>query len=116
MHRRVAENGSALLGLVTEPRHFPPPWSRRSSDNEGETVAFSGSITLIAHYPFMLPTIIGVTPELRSKALDRLRCGWHVRYEFCGLSAEIAVTAENEAEARAKAVDQLRRRGLKLAA
>jgi hypothetical protein len=57
-----------------------------------------------------------VRPELRSKGLDRLRCGWHVRYEFCGLSAEIAVTAENEAEARAKAVDQLRRRGLKLAA
>jgi hypothetical protein len=44
----------------------------------------------------MSPTIIGVKPELRSRGLDRLRCCWHVRYEFCGLSAEIAVTAENE--------------------
>jgi len=59
----------------------------------------------------MPPVIIAVKPELRSKGLDRLRCG----YEFCGLSAEIAVTAENEAEARVKAGDQLRRRGLKLA-
>jgi hypothetical protein len=33
-----------------------------------------------------------------------------VRYQFCGLSAEITVYAENEAEARAKAADQLRRR------
>jgi hypothetical protein len=31
------------------------------------------------------------------------------------LSAEIAVYAENEAEARAKGVDQLRLRGLKVA-
>jgi hypothetical protein len=36
-------------------------------------------------------------------------------YQFCGLSAEITVYAENEAEARAKAVDQLRLRGLKVA-
>ena len=62
------------------------------------------------------PIVLEVKPELRSKGLDRLRCCWHVRFQFCGLSAEIAVTAENEAEARAKAVDQLRRRGLKLAA
>jgi hypothetical protein len=34
---------------------------------------------------------------------------------LCGLSAGIAVYAENEAEARAKAVDQLRLRGLKVA-
>jgi hypothetical protein len=38
-----------------------------------------------------LPVITGITPELRSRGLDRLRFGWHVRYEFCGLSAEIAV-------------------------
>jgi hypothetical protein len=43
------------------------------------------------------------------------KCCWHVSYQFCGLSAEIAVYAENEAEARAKAVDQLRLRGLKVA-
>jgi hypothetical protein len=83
--------------------------------NDGEASHFSGSIALIARCPFMPPVIIAVKPELRSKGLDRLRCGWHVRYEFCGLSAEIAVTAENEAEARVKAGDQLRRRGLKLA-
>jgi len=63
----------------------------------------------------MPPVIIAVKPELRSKGLDRLRCGWHVRYEFCGLSVQIAVYAENEAEARAKAVEQLRLRGLKVA-
>jgi hypothetical protein len=47
--------------------------------------------------------------------LYRLQCCWHVGYQFCGLSAEIAVYAENEVEARAKAVSQLRRRGLKVA-
>jgi hypothetical protein len=36
-------------------------------------------------------------------------------YQFCDLSAEITVYAENEADARAKAVDQLRLRGLKVA-
>ena len=63
----------------------------------------------------MIPMIDGVRPELRSKGLDRLQCCWHVRYQFCGLSAEITVYAENEAEARAKAVDELRLRGLKVA-
>jgi len=57
-------------------------------------------------------------------ALDRRRCQggwgrsercWHVRDQFCGLSAEIAVYAENEAEARARAAGQLRLRGLKVA-
>ena len=67
--------------------------------------------------PYMQsPIILGVKPELRSKGLDRLRCCWHVGYQFCGLSAEIIVYAESEAHAQAKAVDQLRRRGLKLAA
>jgi hypothetical protein len=61
----------------------------------------------------MMPVI---TSEKRSsKGLDHLQCCWHVRYEFCGLSAQIAVYAENEAEARAKAVEQLRLRGLKVA-
>ena len=63
----------------------------------------------------MLPVIDGVRPEPRSEMIDRVRRAWHVLYQFCGLSAEITVQAENEAEARAKAADQLRRRGLKLA-
>jgi hypothetical protein len=63
----------------------------------------------------MMPIIVGIRPEGRSKGLDRLQCCWHVRYQFCGLSAEITVYAENEAEARAKAIDQLRLRGLKVA-
>jgi hypothetical protein len=61
----------------------------------------------------LTPVIITVTRlEPHSKSADHC---WHVRYQFCDLSAEITVHAENEAEARAKAVDQLRRRGLKLA-
>jgi hypothetical protein len=48
--------------------------------------------------------ITSVKPELRSKGLDRRQCCWHVSYRFCGLSAEIIVSAANEAEARAKAL------------
>jgi hypothetical protein len=64
----------------------------------------------------MMAAIDRVRPETHSKGLDRLRCIWHVGYRFCGLTAQITVHAENEAAARAKAVDQLRRRGLKVAA
>ena len=64
----------------------------------------------------MLPVITSINPELRSNGLDRRKCCWHVSYQFCDLSAEIAVYAENEAEARAKAVAQLRLRGLKVVA
>jgi hypothetical protein len=64
----------------------------------------------------MPPVITSIKPELRSKGLDRRQCCWHVSYRFCGLSAEIPVYAENEAETRAKAVDQLRLRGLKVVA
>jgi hypothetical protein len=60
----------------------------------------------------MMPVIIGTRPELRSHPLQRC---WHVRYQFCDLSAEITVYAENEAEARSKAIDQLRLGGLKVA-
>ena len=63
----------------------------------------------------MMPVIDGIRPELRSHGLGRLQCCWHVRYQFCGLSAQITVYAENEAAARAKAIDQLRLRGLKVA-
>jgi hypothetical protein len=63
----------------------------------------------------MLPVITSIKPELRSKGLDRRQCCWHVSYQFCDLSAEITVYAESEADARAKAVDQLRLRGLKVA-
>jgi hypothetical protein len=62
----------------------------------------------------MTPVIItGARLEPHSKSADHC---WHVSYQFCDLSAEITVHAENEAEARAKAVDQLRSRGLKVAA
>jgi hypothetical protein len=61
----------------------------------------------------MTPAIIGTRPEPRSNSADHC---WHVSYQFCGLSAEITVYAENEVEARAMAVDQLRLRGLKVAA
>jgi hypothetical protein len=63
----------------------------------------------------MPPLITSIKPDLRSKGLDRRQCCWHVGYQFCDLSAEIIVYAENEADARAKAVDQLRLRGLKVA-
>ena len=63
----------------------------------------------------MMPVITGIRSEPRSRGLDALQCCWHVRYQFCDLSAEITVYAENEDEARAKAVDQLRLRGLKVA-
>ena len=58
-----------------------------------------------------MPVVVGMRPEKRSKGLN---C-WHVLYQFCGLSAEIIVRAQNETEARVKAVDQLRARGLKVA-
>jgi hypothetical protein len=63
----------------------------------------------------MSPIIISVRPESRSRGVGRLRCCWHVLYQFCDLPAEIIVYAENEAAARAKAIDQLRQRGLKVA-
>ena len=56
----------------------------------------------------MVPVIEDFRPELRFNGLDRRQCYWHVRYRFCDLSAEIAVYAENEAQARAQAVRQLR--------
>ena len=61
-----------------------------------------------------IPVITGMTQEPRSKASDRQQCCWHVRYQFCDLSAEITVYANNEVDARTEATDQLRRRGLKL--
>ena len=61
-----------------------------------------------------MPVITAIKPEGRSKGLDDLRC-WHVAYRFCGLTAEIIVYAQDDAEARAKAVHQLRLRGLKVA-
>ena len=63
----------------------------------------------------MIPVITGIRPKPRGKRADRLQRCWHVSYQFCELSAEVTVYAENEAEARAKAMDQLRLRGLKVA-
>jgi hypothetical protein len=60
----------------------------------------------------MIPVITGTRREPRSNSADHC---WHVCYQFCDLSAEITVYAENEVDARAKAIDQLRRRGLKVA-
>ena len=62
----------------------------------------------------MTAVITAVRLERRSKGLNDLRC-WHVRYRFCGVSAEITVYAHDETEARAKAVNQLCKRGLKIA-
>jgi hypothetical protein len=63
----------------------------------------------------MRPFIDGVRPEKRFERLDRLRRSWQVAYQFCGLSAQITVQAENEADALAKAADELRMRDLKVA-
>jgi hypothetical protein len=62
----------------------------------------------------MTPMITAIKPEERSKGLNDQRC-WHVGYQFCGVSATTTVYANEEAEARAKAVDQLRMRALKIA-
>jgi hypothetical protein len=63
----------------------------------------------------MMPVITEIKPGLRSKDLDRLQCSWRVGYQFCGLWAEVTVYAKDQTDARAKAVDQLRLRGLKVA-
>jgi hypothetical protein len=63
----------------------------------------------------MMPVITRISPGLRSEDLDRLQCCWRVSYQFCGLAAEVAVYAKNADEARAEAIKQLRRRGLKVA-
>ena len=60
-----------------------------------------------------MPVITAIRSEERSKARHDLR-SWHVEYKFCGLTAEVTVYAKDEAEARAKAVDQLRARGLRV--
>ena len=73
--------------------------------------AESDQPSIIARYASMTPVITGTRREPRSNSADHC---WHVCYQFCDLSAEITVYAENEAEARAKAVDQLRLRGLKV--
>jgi len=61
----------------------------------------------------MMPVITEIKPGLRSKDLDRLQYSWRVG--FCGLWAEVTVSAKDQTDARAKAVDQLRLRGLKVA-
>jgi hypothetical protein len=61
-----------------------------------------------------MPLVSAIKPELRSKGLNGLQC-WHVCYQFCGISAEITVYAKDALEARGKAVDELRMRGLKVA-
>jgi hypothetical protein len=58
-----------------------------------------------------IPVIDSVKLETRSKGLERC---WHVRYQFCGLAAEIAVHGVTEDEAFSRAVDELRLRGLKV--
>jgi hypothetical protein len=62
----------------------------------------------------MMAVITAVRLERRSKGVNDLRC-WHVNYRFCGVSAETTVYAHDKAEARAMALNQLRRRGLKVA-
>ena len=76
-----------------------------------------GAVDIVPSYPLvgetMTPVITTVKPELRSKYSTDLH-RWHVEYRFCELSAEITVHADNETAARAKPVDQLRLRGLKV--
>jgi len=74
--------------------------------------AESDQPSIIARYAGMTPVITGTRREPRSNSADNC---WHVCYQFCDLSAEITVYAENEADARVKAIDQLRRRSLKVA-
>jgi hypothetical protein len=76
------------------------------------TCAAGGSTAIIGRYAGMTPVVTGIRPEPRAKSADHC---WHVRYQFCGLSAQITVLAENEVDARAKAIDQLRMRGLRIA-
>ena len=86
-------------------------WIRRKP---GSSSRFVGKRATDSFACMMPPVITSIKFELRSKGLDRRQCCWHVSYQFCDLSAEISVYAENEAEARAQAVRQLRRRGLKV--
>lgn len=97
-------------------------WIRRNVESSNRYVGKraadstqrSNVIPLHAVIP-KLPVIVGIRPEKRSKAaLDRSQWCWHVSYQFCGLSADIIVHAQNEADAHSKAVDQLRARGLKV--
>ena len=44
----------------------------------------------------LMLVIDGIRPVCGSRELDRLQCCWHVGYQFCGLSAEITVSAENK--------------------
>ena len=60
-----------------------------------------------------MPVTIALRPEERSQGLNNLR-SWHVGYQLCDLKAEITVYAKDEVEARAKAVEQLRVRGLRV--
>jgi hypothetical protein len=62
----------------------------------------------------MMAVITTVRLERRSKGVNDLLC-WHVNYRLCGVSAETVVYAHNKGEARAKALNQLRRCGLKVA-
>jgi len=61
----------------------------------------------------MAPKITAAWPDPQSST-DGVRC-WHVAYEFCEVSAHITVHAKDEPEARTKAAEQLRIRGLKVA-
>jgi hypothetical protein len=95
-----------------------------SLDNHGPLVTRShipivvvvalGPKARLASYSLKMPVIGGVKLETEVERLGRVQRSWRVTYQFCGLLAEIAITAENEAEARAKAIHQLRQRGLKV--
>ena len=101
-------------------RHRPPPIQRTNWLDVASGVGAAAGVTWLWRDQGVAvqaassgaTVITGTRPEPRSKSADHC---WHVCYQFCGLSAEITVDAENEAEARAKAVDQLRLRGLKVA-
>jgi hypothetical protein len=66
------------------------------------------------HMTIEMPVITGVWPQKQRAASNELSC-WRIDYRFCGVTAQIRLYAQNEPEARAKAVNELRVRGLKVA-
>jgi catechol 2,3-dioxygenase-like lactoylglutathione lyase family enzyme len=55
----------------------------------------------------MMPLVTAIKSQPRSKLSNGLH-SWHVGYQFCGLPAQATVYAKNEADVRAKGIDQLR--------
>jgi hypothetical protein len=61
----------------------------------------------------MTPQIKAVWPSAQALPSKVGQRRWNVAYEFCEVLARVTVRAADEAEARTKATDQLRKRGLR---